>query len=360
MISKDNVTIPVIDIEKAMKHLSKEKMNFSEFVDSITYIPLETNDSCVTGGSSSNITANYIFHADMMFRRDGSFVRKLGKVGLGPGEYTLALDSKADEKRREFYVFSNDSRKIYIYDFDNQFIRNVPGRYPGGRAFMLLENGNILLERTYLGYFEGFYEYQVIDNKTGAILYKRENVAINDDDIRGLRSNNFWRFNNEIYYFENLTDTIFRLNKNGEITSPRFVIKLGKYGIRDKDSNSDNRLLRIGGIHECSEFLFFSITSNNFGLYYAAYNKKTGEVRMNKYDRFFNNDIDGGFLWLFNETPDSKLGVYNISPSLAKERIDLLSSQSNGYDKEKNQKLRQFINELEEDDNNFYYFFHLK
>lgn len=362
--TKDNVTIPVIDIEYAMEHLYGKKMNFSEFVDSISYVALETNVSCVIENgifTTLNISANHIFHGTMVFSRDGRFVKALGKVGQGPGEYTLALDSKADEKRREFYVYSNDSRKIFIYDFDNQFIRNVPGRYPGFRGFLLLENGNILLERDTWVNSENLYEYQVVENKTGAILYKRENVAINKDH-KEMIANCFWRYDNTLYYFENLTDTIFRLNKNGEIISPRFVIKLGKYGIRDKDSKSksDNKLLKIGQIVECSEYMFFSIVFKQSGLYYAAYNKKTGELRINKYDRFFNNDIDGGFLWLFNEAKDSKLGFNDVLPYLAKKRIDLLSSQSSGYDKDKNQKLKHFINELEEDDNNIYYFFHLK
>ena len=81
---------------------------------------------------------------------------------------------------------------------------------------------------------------------------------------------------------------------------------------------------------------------------------------MNKYDRFFNNDIDGGFLWLFDETREGKLGFYTIFPYLAKERIDSLASLNNGYDKEKNKKLKQLIDDLNEDDNDLLYFFHLK
>jgi hypothetical protein len=95
-------------------------------------------------------------------------------------------------------------------------------------------------------------------------------------------------------------------------------------------------------------------------LYYAAYNKSTGEITMTKFDEFFNNDVDGGFLWLFNKTLDGQDGFYHIFPYLAKERIDGLSSQNKGYDKEKNRKLRQLIDEVDEDDNDIYYFFHFK
>ena len=35
--------IKVINIEKALNNSTKEKMNFSEFVSDITYVPLETN-----------------------------------------------------------------------------------------------------------------------------------------------------------------------------------------------------------------------------------------------------------------------------------------------------------------------------
>jgi hypothetical protein len=84
------------------------------------------------------------------------------------------------------------------------------------------------------------------------------------------------------------------------------------------------------------------------------------EIKVNKFDKFFNNDIDGGFLWLYNETSDGQKGFYSIFPYIAKEYIESFSSQNKEYNKEKNEKLRQFIECLKEDDNMFVYFFDLK
>jgi hypothetical protein len=112
-------SIPVIDLERALNHLSGAPVNFSEFAEDITYIPMETREASIFGGKWApiyNITEKHIFAGDMMFRRDGNFVRQLGEKGQGPGEYLLALGIAVDEEREEFYV--NDNWFICFFDLN--------------------------------------------------------------------------------------------------------------------------------------------------------------------------------------------------------------------------------------------------
>jgi hypothetical protein len=354
----NEAAIPVIDLEHALRHLSKEKMNFSEFIEDITYVPLETNDQSILGSKwrpPINITQNYIFVGEKMFRKNGRFVRQLGKIGQGPEEYILARDIAVDEEVEEFYVNDNATHNIYSYGFDNQFKKKIPVH---NYSFSLssADKGNIMLFRDHwCGWFPDFFEYQIVNMGTGTVSYTRNNPAITSEYTNKRTSQNIvWHYNGEAYYYEILTDSVFRL-KNGVIDTCKYIINLGK----NKNSMDDNLYVKMSEIVESSQFLFFSISKAR-SLYYAAYNKQTGEIRINKLDEFFNNDIDGGFLWLFNEIPNDKMGFRYVLPHLAKERIEMLSRQNTGYDREKNQNLRRLIEQISEDDNDIYYFFHLK
>jgi len=347
--------ISIIDVEKAMDRLSNPKFNFSEFVEDITYIPLQTTNESLIGGKHQpplHVSADYIFYGDMMFRRDGRFIRKLGKTGQGPEEYLQALGIAIDEEREEFYVYTNFDRNIYIYDFNNRFKKKMQAS-DRSRSISSLGNGKIALLRDGYGYFDDFYEYRVIDTDKGDISYTR-NSGVNENEALCNIVNSIWRYNQDVYYYEGSTDTIFHLNENGEIDSPRYLINSGKY----KNQGDDN-YLRITGFVESSQYLFFSIHTKK-SLHYGAYNKQTEKTVINKFDEFFNNDIDGGFLWLFDSTSDGKEGFYSIFPYLAKERIEMLSKQNTGYDKEKNQRLRQLIDRVDEEDNEIFYFLKLK
>jgi hypothetical protein len=171
------------------------------------------------------------------------------------------------------------------------------------------------------------------------------------------KRNLIWHYNRKISYYEGATDTIFSLNKNGEIDSVRYYVNFGKYKYKYPDK--EKRLLRMWDIVETNRYLLFDVLKGSDS-YYGAYNKQTGETAINKSGNFFNNDIDGGFPWLFENTSDGHEGFNSVLPDKAKERIGTLSQQNRGYDREKNQKLRQLIDNVKEDDNQIYFFFKLK
>lgn len=319
---------------------------------------METNEQSIFGGKHApiyNITEKYIFVGDIMFRRDGSFVRKLGKKGQGPKEYIMAFGIAVDEKQGEFYVNDNFLREIFIYDFNNIFKKRIKA-HPRGSGIRSLGDGKIMLFRDRYGFFEDCFEYRIIDTNTEEIVYTRTHPGLNETNFQGGCS--VWNFNEKMYYYESYRDTIYSLT-GGEAGDATYLIRQGKYKRPGTDVDNPEKHIRIGEIVECNRFLFFSIGLHN-SLYYAAYDKTTGKVKLNKFDKFFNNDIDGGFLWLYNETSNKQEGFHYTFPYLAKERIESLSAQNKGYDKEKNRKLRQFIEGLEEDDNAFICFFDLK
>jgi hypothetical protein len=364
--------LPVIDVEYAFKHLNDEKMNFSEFIEDITYLSMETNEKSIIGGRHDpvwNITDNYIFAGEQMFNKEGRYMRNLGQRGQGPDEYIGSRGMTVDEKRKEFFVYDNSKPNINIYDFENNFKKKIKV-HPSGSGIYSIGNGKILLSRARGYFFDNFFEYQLVDTEKDSVLYTRDlGIIENGHEEKGVSlgmdGNLIWAYNHQVSYYEFNSDTIFSL-KEGIIDTPRFIVNTGKYkctlDVIHNASRSDfdaGNYLSIRPFFESKQYLFFGVRYKKT-LYYAAYNKMTGKIRMSKFDKFFNNDIDGGFLWLFLSTMNGEDGYNYILPDVAKEKIDMLGKQNRGYSEEKNRKLREFIENLEDDDNPFIVFYKLK
>lgn len=110
----------------------------SSFVNSIIPIPLETKEDNLMGFVSSLQTTDlYIFVSDnsasnglFMFAKDGTFIKKIGRFGQGPGEYLAIHDFTIDEVCHWVYVLDYEANKVLVYDFlTGNFIRDISVRH---------------------------------------------------------------------------------------------------------------------------------------------------------------------------------------------------------------------------------------
>lgn len=123
--------LPVINIEAALQ--SPQEMSVSDFGDKITYVPLETLDeSLVKLGSSSKmiVTNEYILVGELSApllcfdRATGKFLRKIGSVGQGPGEYSGSTDMEVDAEAKRVY-FRASPTQYHCYDFEGKFLNTI-------------------------------------------------------------------------------------------------------------------------------------------------------------------------------------------------------------------------------------------
>lgn len=190
--------------EKVLKvNLDEESVSASTLFSNISVIPLETKDSSLLVKPREIFVKNnllYIFDikvpAVFVFNEQGKFLRKIGKTGQGPGEYTDICDVTVSKYFNMVYMLSPFG-SIYCYDFNGKFIRNII--LPTKSNYHAIEeyNNDLLILWTHPSSFDEsgisvFSKTAMQEVKS----YWHENRI-----LCGLNLNVFYSYNDSIFYF---------------------------------------------------------------------------------------------------------------------------------------------------------------
>lgn len=107
----------------------ENKLNVSEFADTVMYIPLETNaKSFFKRVIQIQITDKYIFINGrdqlLVFSKEGKFIRQIGRKGKGPGEHLLIFGFVVVHDT--VYISSSGKRSLLKYNVTGNFLEEVP------------------------------------------------------------------------------------------------------------------------------------------------------------------------------------------------------------------------------------------
>ena len=104
----------------------------SYWVEDLEAVKLDGKDEALVGQGPVYVSENYILVGRAnnvpckLFRRDGSFVGKVGSLGQGPGEYTNVCDMQIDEQAEHIYLLPFRSKAIYVYDLKGNYQKDIP------------------------------------------------------------------------------------------------------------------------------------------------------------------------------------------------------------------------------------------
>ncbi len=101
-----------------------KKYDFYDVVKDIEYVPLEMTEESVVGGVLMiKFYKNYILFLDeqtksiFIFDDKGKYIRKISRVGLGPGEY-ISINAFCVHPKTGMITIAASFRKIITYSFD--------------------------------------------------------------------------------------------------------------------------------------------------------------------------------------------------------------------------------------------------
>ncbi len=118
---------------------------------SYQFIPLDDSspDAVFSNISKVIVKNNLTFVLDgqgkkmvYVYDNSGKYIKTVGRIGQGPGEYINARDFNVD--KNYIYIYDDRSRQLLTYNYkENTFESSLKTEF-SARAFSLLDNGNIL------------------------------------------------------------------------------------------------------------------------------------------------------------------------------------------------------------------------
>ena len=328
--------VATIDVETAFQN--PQELLLSDLGEKLTYIPLETlEESLVKLGSSSHmaVTEEYIFVGEtgaplLCFDRStGKFLRNIGSVGQGPGEYSGSIDMEVDAEAKRIY-FRASPTQYHCYDFEGKFLNTITlaedNFMMGGHHFadnMAYAYCNLMKENTTCQ----AYAYQLPDGSCTDSIMLSEKVSKKQKAVMPLSGREafggrlfMWEYEDgtwsagnrvnstyqsldgKLYHKDLFCDTLFQM-KGLHREAPIAAFHLGSLGGYERYETSSSmegkyllpRVLfngkqiyftLISGLYDVQGFIR-KIKSGGVRPSCGIYNLRTGEVKIQKENMYF-------------------------------------------------------------------------
>lgn len=234
-VKNEDVSIRAIFNLKDPPKITNVKLTDLRFVD-IEYIPTETLDSSLFTWYASNILGStgrlrfgnefFIVKSGnnvLIFKGNGLFQKKIGKIGRGPDEYTVAHDIQINEITQEIYILAGWQQKFFVYSNKGDLIRTFKIPF-FCNEFIFVEDGILCYSENHMANIET--SYNLIDTNGSIVKSYPNKYPFQVGDGYVFRGENlFYQFKGQIFKKEVYSDTVY-LCKNREF-KPTLVIDVG-------------------------------------------------------------------------------------------------------------------------------------
>ncbi len=287
--------------------IGQNEIRLSEIADDITYIPLENSFPISLIYPPRYFINNSIYLSALnsgviVFDRTGNYIRTIGSVGRGPGEYVHCSNFTVDDKNETVYVL--DSRTIKVFSKTGNFQRSIPLEKSGnGVESIEFYNSNLFL--SFHPQYEDVKNDWIILDTLGNLINAKKRTdqpfAVNWGLGGGM-----YKLENKIYLWNPWRDTIFSILPDLSYR-PSFLFaswenRVPKSTITDlsqfKTYNTPNSVFETSHYLVCSytyngKIMLALIDKNNKKSYNTELVVGSATLGVNFSGGFF-NDIDGG------------------------------------------------------------------
>ena len=262
-------------------------------IDDVSIVKLDNSTGAPVIGiiedAYESENAYYIVSSETVYEyaKDGSFVRRIGAKGRGPGEYLNPLGIGMSGGR--LYVFDYNTQNILTYGEDGSFIASYSqsalmnsGIYLSSFFF---SGGDMILYASSNSPVQDMLRWDAVTDELTAVSERSremlpEEVVMGENYIFGDRDNPF--------IYNNFNDTVYVLDGGRPV--PSFLMRLGKYRFEYGDLTFDGLMsltasrLIFNWISAAGENVLISysvsIGEKSFP-YLGLYNTRTGEYSQN-------------------------------------------------------------------------------
>lgn len=299
--------IPVLNLTPAIEH--SENITLSDFVESITYIPLATTYDCLIDKNPKvYVTKEYIvtittYKCLVFNRKNGELIREIGHYGRGPGEYhsTIGLF----HERIPAYYFTGWNGDLLKYTMDGVFKGTVkiPGFKDGFDSpsvpmnYSFINDSIIVCDfliasgtepKSLMIFNENGEVLKDIPNSN--ILKTKQNFVLRTGEI------SFYHFNNNLFFQSMYNDTVFQISVD-KIT-PYFILNRGKHSPPFESKwwsygkQLQSNFISQPQYSENKRFISFNFYLSK-NKYFALYDKSLKLLKVVDNNTGIKNDVDG-------------------------------------------------------------------
>lgn len=340
------------------------KLNLSDYVVSLEYVPLETKQECLIDRSPNFFLLDeYIVVTTsqqcFLFSRSGKFIREIGRAGRGPDEYSYASSCVINEEKQTI-IIPSWSNKIE-YSFDGKVIKYFP-TVPNTSSTMAYVSDSILVQGVSNLYGDAINQLVFINKEKviDSIPNHQFFTPIDRNVFGGFGLEfRFYQYRDDLYYKNMFNDTLFKIK--GRKLHPAWVFDMGQYHLSRSVMENMNTFRQETGkynwlqyVWEADPFLLFSITRDR-GDSTFVYDKRKDQIFvMEKEQKLkgFYNDIDGGMPFWPSYINRKQEMVTSLYPDAMKEMLtNEYFGRKNIRDNNAHLRLKELLSRMNEDDN---------
>jgi hypothetical protein len=306
------------------------KLNYklSELIDTVTYIPLETNKESLIGRIDRiKFYNNYIYLYDRIsntifqFYKNGKFISKYHRLGRGPFEYEKLQDFDIDTSGACYLL---DNNKIIVLDSNFNGVKEIKLPFTTSR-FAVFENV--------------FAVTQVSPKQNEAFILSKRGETINSffqysgiPRFVGIKP--FIKTVDKLLFIPSNADQVYSINSNSAILHAAVHFEKGvpdDFFTNQESKNSsittrlipDSYMHRIVGYCETPDFISF-----RFSYYYKGYDGPFFTLHSKNYDKtiIYTNEVindcfPGKYPPLFLDVTETGEFIATIEASIFSEAI---------------------------------------
>jgi len=324
----------------------------SEIINECEVIPLETNErSLFESVYHVGISKNYIaIHSRgqlpvKLFSREGKFIRDIGKIGRGPGEFNSLYGMQLDEAANRIYLtpFAR-ATKLIVYSLDGENLPEIPLLYKQTKFQAYVDNSTVtVLSMPFEGDPIPIAYQQTTDGKLIKECFEPKHLITNPRNSQG----QYVGFNSELTSTRNAgANDYFKMSYGSEVPDTLYHYDAEANKMIAEFVGSFTAENHGTGVYEWKNHYWTWVFGRKYKGAKVLVDKKTL-----KSDFFrIKNDFYGGYEINKFYMSNSGMFISSINAMQLMEELDKSLKKGDLKAKEK-QKIEQLLSRIKEDDN---------
>ena len=259
----------------------KTKLRYSEFVDSVSYLTLYSNDSCIVSQIRQlYVDSSYIILSDrngngICVFQNNKLLCNIAHYGRGPQEFITITGFCLDKSNKHICIYDNESRKLVKYTYNGAFV----GKYPLPdlmRSFTNVKGKFICIQPAYLRKMRSGIWTTDSEGKFGKVL-----VPENSDNVYEALYPHYFNYNDEgISYYDRYDNRLFFITPDSAYLKYRFnLIPAMPRALKRNEDKGVQDYFMLATCYDFEKYilLFYGSTKE---FYQVLYNKADSTYRV--------------------------------------------------------------------------------